>query len=97
MRTIRLGLFCAAALLASGGYANDFSDSAGASAKTAEFILSPEQDNGAQVSAQQHAAQERRQQAALEDSRWVRVSDQGQSGYASREPRLADKSPRWVF
>jgi hypothetical protein len=97
MHTIRLSLFCAAALLASGVYANDFSDSAGASAKTADLILSPAQDNGARVSAQQQAAHERRQQANFEDSRWVRVSGQGQNGYASREPRLADKTPRWVF
>lgn len=97
MHTIGLSLFCAAALLTSGVYASDFSDSAGASAKTADLILSPTQDNGARVSAQPPAAAERRQPANLEDSRWVRVSSEGQSRDASREPRFADKSPRWVF
>lgn len=97
MHTMRLSLFCAAALLTSGVYASDFSDSAGASAKTADLILSPVQAGGAYVSAEQYAVREPRQQSGLDDSRWVRVSSQGQSRDASREPRLADKTPRWVF
>ncbi|VXD03903.1 conserved exported hypothetical protein [Pseudomonas sp. 8Z] len=93
MHTVRLSLFCAAALLASGVYANDFSDALGASAKTADFVLTPAQDNVTQPDAKR----EQRQQTTFEESRWLRVSDQGQVGLASREPRLANKSPRWVF
>lgn len=94
MYIVRLSLFCAAAFLVNGAYAKDFSNAAGASAKTAEFTVSTPQVRDYRV------AGELRQQSApstRDDGQWLRISDPGETDIANREPRPADNSPRWVF
>ncbi|TRO21845.1 hypothetical protein EQ828_14620, partial [Ectopseudomonas mendocina] len=53
MNIVRVSLFCVAALLVNGAYAKDFSGSAGAIAKTAEFTLSNSPVWESRVAAQQ--------------------------------------------
>jgi hypothetical protein len=100
MHTVRLSLFCAAALLVNGAYATDFTGSAGAGAKTAELTVSTSLVSDTRTSALLEGFGELRQQAsraAREDGQWLRISDQGETDTATREPRPADSTPRWVF
>lgn len=98
MHTVRLSLFCAAALLVNGAYANDFAGSADATAKTADFVITASQPGEVRVGAQLEGLGELRQQAsrsARDNGQWLRISDEGDT--ANREPRPADNTPRWVF
>lgn len=103
MNIVRVSLFCVAALLVNGAYAKDFSDSAGAVAKTAELTLSNASMRQSRVAAQQEGFAELRTQptravgAIGDDAQWVRISDEGDSDTANREPRPANSTPRWVF
>ncbi|TRO18531.1 hypothetical protein EQ836_08875, partial [Ectopseudomonas mendocina] len=58
MNIVRVSLFCVAALLVNGAYAKDFSGSAGAIAKTAEFTLSNSPVWESRVAAQQDGSAE---------------------------------------
>ncbi|MDU9408782.1 hypothetical protein RTH74_14365 [Pseudomonas sp. zfem001] len=103
MNIVRVSLFCVAALLVNGAYAKDFSGSAGAIAKTAEFTLSNSPVWESRVAAQQDGlaelpAQPTRAVGAIgDDAQWLRISDDGETGTANREPRPANSTPRWVF
>ncbi|WP_252272161.1 hypothetical protein [Pseudomonas subflava] len=103
MHTVHLSLFCAAALLVNGAYATEFTGSAGAAAKTAELTVPAVQVGQAQDATSlldlDGYAELRRQasRAAREDGRWVRISDQGDTDTAARQPRPSDSTPRWVF
>lgn len=100
MYLVRLSLFCAAALLVNGAYANDFSDASGASARTAELTVATPQVRDYRVGAMQDKAGELRQPSARragDDAQWVRIADQGKAASAKRELRPADNTPRWVF
>lgn len=100
MYIVRLSLFCVAALLVNGAYAKDFSDTAGASAKTAEFTVSTPQVRDYRVGTLQDEAGELRQQTSRglhDDGQWVRISDPAETETGNREPRPADSTPRWVF
>jgi len=103
MNTVRVSLFCVAALLVNGAYAKDFSSSAGAVAKTAELTLSNSPVWESRVAAQQESSAELRTQptravgAIGDDAQWLRVSDEGDTDTANREPRPANSTPRWVF
>ncbi|RRV25075.1 hypothetical protein EGJ23_16800 [Pseudomonas sp. o96-267] len=103
MNIVRVSLFCVAALLVNGAYAKDFSGSAGAIAKTAEFTLSNSPVWESRVAAQQDgsaelSAQPTRAVGAIgDDAQWLRISDDGETGTANREPRPANSTPRWVF
>lgn len=100
MNIFRLSLFCVAALLVNGAYAKDFTGSAGAIAKTAEFTISNSPVWESRVGTQQGGAAELRKQSAHsvgDDANWLRISDDGDTGTANREPRAANSTPRWVF
>ena len=103
MNIVRVSLFCVAAWLVNGAYAKDFSDSAGAIAKTAEFTLSNSPVWESRVAAQQEGSAELRTQptrtvgAVGDDAQWVRIADEGDTDTANREPRPANSTPRWVF
>ncbi|MFV9682177.1 hypothetical protein ACNFD4_05710 [Pseudomonas sp. NY15367] len=100
MHIVRLSLFCVAALLVNGAYAKDFSGSAGAIAKTAEFTLSNSPVWESRVGAQQDGSAELRKQSVHsvgDDAKWLRISDDGATDTANREPRPANSTPRWVF
>ncbi len=103
MNIVRVSLFCVAALLVNGAYGKDFSDSAGAIAKTAELTLSNSSLWESRVAAQQegsaelHAKPSRAVGAIGDDAQWVRISDEGDTDTANREPRPANSTPRWVF
>ena len=60
MNIVRVSLFCVAALLVNGAYAKDFSGSAGAVAKTAEFTLSNSPVWQSRAAAQQEGSAEDR-------------------------------------
>jgi hypothetical protein len=100
---VRLSLFCVAALLVNGAYAKDFTGSAGASAKTAEFTISnsPVWESRVAVRQQGDIAQRSQPTRAVgaigDDAQWLRISDDGGAVPASREPRPANNTPRWVF
>ena len=103
MNIVRVSLFCVAALLVNGAYAKDFSGSAGAVAKTAEFTLSNSPVWKSRVAAQQKGSSELREQPARtvgavgDDTQWLRISDEGDTDTANHEPRPANSTPRWVF
>ncbi|MDG9928127.1 MULTISPECIES: hypothetical protein [Pseudomonas] len=100
MHTVRLSLFCAAALLVNGAYATDLTGSAGAAAKTAELTVSTSMVSDTRTSALLEGFGELRRQAsraAREDGQWLRISDQGETDTATRQPSPADSTPRWVF
>ncbi|MGG2398511.1 hypothetical protein ACJRW5_16370 [Pseudomonas sp. SH1-B] len=100
MNLVRLSLFCVAALLVNGAYANDFTGSAGAVARTAELTLSNSQAWESRVGAHLQGAGSVRQPAtrrAEDDGQWLRIADEGQTATANREPRPATGTPRWVF
>jgi hypothetical protein len=99
MYIIRLSLFCVAALLVNGAYAKDFSDSSGASAKTAELALSNSSLRESRVAVQPNGAAESSQQGSRslgDDAQWLRISNEGDAAIANRE-RPANGTPRWVF
>lgn len=99
MYIIRLSLFCVAALLVHGAYAKDFSDSSGASAKTAELTLSNSSLRESRVAVQPNGAAESSQQGSRslgDDAQWLRISNEGDAAIANRE-RPANGTPRWVF
>lgn len=100
MNIIRLSLFCVAALLVNGAYAKDFSGSADAIAKTAEFTLSNSPVWESRTGMPQEGPAELSQQTIRsvdDDAQWLRISDEGETGTANREPRPATSTPRWVF
>ncbi|WP_313116407.1 hypothetical protein [Ectopseudomonas guguanensis] len=97
MYIIRLSLFCVAALLVNGAYAKDFSDSSGASAKTAELTLSNSSLRESRVAVQPNGAAESSQQGSRslgDDAQWLRISNEGDAAIANRE---RPGTPRWVF
>lgn len=99
MYIVRLSLFCIAALLVNGAYATDFTGSAGATAKTAELILSNAPQWETRVGARLDGSTELRKQRVHgvgEDANWLRISNDVDSN-ASAEPRPANTTPRWVF
>ncbi len=102
MHTVHLSLFCAAALLVNGAYATEFTGSAGASAKTADLTVatSTSMTSESRDAAMLQGFGELRRQAsraAREDGQWLRISDQGETDTAIRQPRPADSTARWVF
>lgn len=103
MNIVRVSLFCVAALLVNGAYAKDFSGSAGAVAKTAEFTLSNSPVWQSRAAARQEGSAELRTQptravgAIGDDAQWLRISNEGDTDTANREPRPANSTPRWVF
>lgn len=103
MNIVRVSLFCVAALLVNGAYAKDFSGSSGAVAKTAEFTLSNSPVWQSRAAAQQEGSAELRAQpsravgAIGDDAQWLRISNEGDTDTANREPRPANSTPRWVF
>jgi hypothetical protein len=103
MNIVRLSLFCVAALLVNGAYAKDFTGSAGATAKTAEFTTSNSPVWESRVGARQDGSAELRSQptravgAIGDDAQWLRISDDGDTDTANREPRPANSTQRWVF
>ena len=99
MYIIRLSLFCVAALLVNGAYAKDFSDSSGASAKTAELTLSNSSLRESRVAVQPNGVAASSQQGSRslgDDAQWLRISNEGDAAIANRE-RPANGTPRWVF
>jgi hypothetical protein len=103
MYIIRLSLFCVSAFLVGGVYANDFSDSADAVAKTAEFSFSNSPMWESRADLQPNGSAEARTQPARavgtigDDAQWLRISDEGGADGANRESRPANSTPRWVF
>lgn len=100
MNIVRLSLFCLATLLVNGAYAKDFSGSVGAVAKTAEFSISNSPVWESRVGTRHDGSAELRKQptrAVRDDAQWLRISDEGDSETANREPRPASSAPRWVF
>ncbi len=99
MYIIRLSLFCVAALLVNGAYAKDFSDSSGASARTAELTLSNSSLRESRVAVQPNGVAASSQQGSRslgDDAQWLRISNEGDAAIANRE-RPANGTPRWVF
>ncbi|MFG0382679.1 hypothetical protein ACF8C6_17200 [Pseudomonas sp. zbq_18] len=99
MYTARLSLFCAAALLVSGAYANDIADTAKVGGMTAELTVPTHPTVEARNSiAVQPFAELRRQaaRAARQDGRWQRIADED-TDTAVRQPQSIDHTPRWVF
>lgn len=103
MNIVRMSLFCVAALLVNGAYAKDFTGSAGAIAKTAELTLTNSPVWESRVGVLQEGSAELRTQPTRavgtigDDAQWLRISDDGDTGTANREPRPANSTPRWVF
>lgn len=102
MNIVRVSLFCVAALLVNGAYAKDFSGAAGAVAKTAEFTLSNSPVWESRIAQQKGSTKLREQPtravgAVGDDAQWLRISDEGDTDTANREPRPANSTPRWVF
>lgn len=96
MYTAHLSLFCAAALLVSGAYAND---SAVADGRTGELNVPTQQfDERPYTAGVQQFAELRRQAAgaARQDGLWLRISEQD-TETAVRQPQPIDHTPRWVF
>jgi hypothetical protein len=91
MYIIRLSLFCVSAFLVGGVYANDFSDSADAVAKTAEFSFSNSPMWESRADLQPNVG------TIGDDAQWLRISDEGGADGANRESRPANSTPRWVF
>lgn len=102
MHTVRLSLFCTAALLVNGAYANEFSGSAGASIHTTEFVVPSHQAADAHIGSFAAGAGELQLETAspvraADDSQWLRVSEPGDTDTANRASRPAGDTPRWVF
>ncbi|WP_161864117.1 MULTISPECIES: hypothetical protein [Pseudomonas] len=99
MNIFRLSLFCVAASLVNGAYAKDFTGSAGATAKTAEFTIANTPVWESRVATQPAGSVELRKRGVHsvgDEANWLRISDDGDTDTANRE-RPANTTPRWVF
>ncbi|MDG1579461.1 hypothetical protein [Pseudomonas sp. GOM6] len=96
MYTAPLSLFCAAALLVSGAYANDSIEANGRAAdfRVPAHLLVEKRD----ADALQPFASLHRQafDATRQDGHWLRISEPD-TETAVRQPQSLDHTPRWVF